>query len=117
MTTPATVSYPALRLGLRENAGQFALLVLINGFVGAMAGMERSILPLIAAHDFYLVARTGILSFILVFGLTKAVANYAAGRLADGFGRRPILIAGWLIALPVPFVLMWAPTWTWILIA
>jgi MFS family permease len=111
------VSYPgALRLGLRENAGQFGLLVLINGFVGAMAGMERSILPLIAERDFHLVARTGILSFILVFGLTKAIANYAAGRLADDLGRRRVLIAGWLIALPVPFILMWAPTWTWILV-
>jgi MFS family permease len=117
MTTPATIPYPAVRLGLRQNAGQFGLLVLINGFVGAMVGMERSILPLIADHDFNLVARTGILSFILVFGLTKAVANYAAGQLADGLGRRRILIAGWLIALPVPFLLMWAPTWTWILIA
>jgi MFS family permease len=117
MATPTSVSYPgALRLGLRENAGQFGLLVLINGFVGAMAGMERSILPLIAERDFHLVARTGILSFILVFGLTKAIANYAAGRLADDLGRRRVLIAGWLIALPVPFILMWAPTWTWILV-
>src|SRR4030095_4475659 len=82
----ASSSATLVRIGLRGNAGQFALLVLINGFVGAMAGMERSILPLIAEHDFNLVARTGILSFILVFGLTKAVANYAAGRLADGFG-------------------------------
>jgi MFS family permease len=106
----------SVRLGLRENAGQFGLLVLVNGFVGAMAGMERSILPLIAERDFNLVARTGILSFILVFGLTKALANYAAGRLADDRGRRHVLIGGWLIALPVPFILMWAPTWTWILI-
>jgi MFS family permease len=106
----------AVRLGLRENAGQFGLLVLINAFVGAMAGMERSILPLIAERDFHLVARTGILSFILVFGLTKAIANYTAGRLADDLGRRKVLIAGWLIALPVPFILMWAPTWTWILV-
>jgi MFS family permease len=106
----------ALQLGLRENAGQFGLLVLVNACVGAMVGIERSILPLIAERDFGLVARTGMLSFIVVFGLTKAMSNYAAGRLAGHAGRRRVLIAGWLIALPVPFILMWAPTWTWILI-
>src|SRR5688572_17475556 len=104
-----------LRLGLRENAGQFGLLVLVNAFVGAMVGMERSILPLIAEGEFHLVARTGILSFILVFGLTKALMNYAAGRFADRYGRRRVLIAGWLVAVPVPFILMWAPSWNWIL--
>ncbi len=115
MTIRAT-SYPTpIRLGLRENAGQFGLLVLVNAFVGAMAGMERSILPLIAEAEFSLVARTSILSFILVFGLTKALTNYAAGRLADDFGRRRVLIAGWLVAVPVPFILMWAPSWNWIL--
>ena len=106
-----------IRLGLRENAAQFALLVVVNAFVGAMVGMERSILPLIAEREFSLVARTGVLSFILVFGLTKALTNYAAGRWADRFGRKRILVAGWLVATPVPFLLMWAPTWTWILIA
>jgi len=115
MTTPAAVTYPAIRLGLQENAGQFALLLLINAFVGAMVGMERSILPLIAEGEFHLVARTGILSFILVFGLTKALTNYAAGRFADRYGRRRVLIAGWLVAVPVPFILMWAPSWNWIL--
>ena len=110
------MSYPTpIRLGLRENAGQFGLLVLVNAFVGAMAGMERSILPLIAEDEFNLVARTSVLSFILVFGLTKALTNYAAGRLVDDFGRRPVLIAGWLVAVPVPFILMWAPSWNWIL--
>jgi MFS family permease len=104
-----------IQLGLRENAGQFGLLILVNAFVGAMAGMERSILPLIAEDEFGLVARTSILSFILVFGLTKALTNYAAGSLADLFGRRRVLIAGWLVAAPVPFMLMWAPSWTWIL--
>jgi MFS family permease len=112
------VPYPVpIRLGLRENAAQFALLVLVNAFVGAMVGMERSILPLIADREFHLVARTSVLSFILVFGLTKAITNYAAGRLADRFGRKHILVAGWLVATPVPFLLMWAPTWNWILIA
>jgi MFS family permease len=108
---------PAIRLGLRENAAQFALLVLVNAFVGAMAGMERSILPLIAEREFNLVAQTSVLSFIVVFGITKAVTNYAAGRLADRFGRKHVLVAGWLVAAPVPFILMWAPSWTWILIA
>jgi len=117
--TTCVVPYvgPTIRLGLRENAAQFSLLVLVNAFVGAMFGMERSLLPLIAEHEFALTARTALFSFILVFGLTKAVTNYAAGRWADRFGRKRILIAGWLVAVPVPFLLMWGPSWTWILIA
>src|SRR5579864_9630560 len=113
------VPYPAqpIQLGLRENAAQFALLVVVNAFVGAMVGMERSVLPLIAEREFSLAAGASVLSFILVFGLTKALTNYAAGRLADRFGRKQILVAGWLIAAPVPFLLMWAPTWNWILVA
>jgi MFS family permease len=82
-----------------------------------MVGTERSILPLIAERDFNLIARASMLSFIVVFGLTKAVTNYAAGRLADVFGRKRVLIAGWLVATPVPFLLMWAPSWVWILVA
>jgi MFS family permease len=118
MTPAVTRSPPAVvRLGLRENSAQFALLVLVNGFVGAMAGMERCILPAIAEEDFQLAARTAILSFIVVFGLAKAVTNYFAGRLADRIGRKEVLIAGWLVAAPVPFLLMWAPTWNWILVA
>ena len=108
---------PAVRLGLSENVAQFSLLVVVNGFVGAMVGMERSILPLLAEQEFQLAARTAILSFIAVFGLTKAVTNYAAGRFADRFGRRQILITGWIVAVPVPFLLMWAPTWSWVLVA
>jgi MFS family permease len=107
----------SVQLGLRENAGQFALLVLINAFVGAMVGLERSILPAIAEQEFHLAARTAALSFIAVFGLTKAIANYATGRGADRIGRRRLLIGGWLAALPVPLLLMWAPTWTWVLVA
>ena len=106
-----------IRLGLRENLGQFSLLVLVNAFVGAMVGMERSILPAIAEQEFHLVAKTAVLSFIVVFGLTKAVTNYLAGRLSDRFGRRHVLIAGWWVAAPVPFLLMWAPNWNWILAA
>lgn len=107
----------APRLGLRENLGQFSLLVLVNAFVGAMVGMERSILPAIAEQDFNLAARSAILSFIVVFGVTKALTNYLAGRLSDRWGRKHVLVAGWLVATPVPWLLMWAPNWTWVLIA
>lgn len=107
----------SIRLGLRENLGQFSLLVLVNAFVGAMLGLERSILPLIAEQEFHLAARSAILSFIIVFGITKALTNYLAGRLSDRFGRRNILVLGWLVALPVPFLLMWAPSWNWVLFA
>jgi MFS family permease len=106
-----------LRLGIRENLAQFLLLVLVNAFVGAMVGMERSILPAIATEEFRLSANTAILSFIVVFGITKALTNYFAGRFSDKFGRKPVLIAGWIVAAPVPFMLMWAPTWSWILAA
>lgn len=106
-----------LRLGLRENLAQFSLLVLVNAFVGAMVGMERTLLPPIAEQEFGLAAKTAVLSFIVVFGITKAVTNYLAGRWADRFGRKRVLIAGWLVAAPVPFMLMWAPTWDWVLVA
>jgi MFS family permease len=102
---------------LRENWAQFALLVVVNAFVGATVGMERSILPVLAEQEFHLVARTAVLSFIVVFGVSKALTNYAAGRLSDRIGRKQILVAGWLIAVPVPFLLMWAPSWNWILVA
>jgi len=104
-------------LGLRENLGQFALLVLVNAFVGGMVGIERSILPAIAEQEFHLAARAGMLSFIAAFGVAKALTNYAAGSLSDRIGRRHVLIAGWLLAVPVPFLLMWGPSWTWIVIA
>lgn len=108
---------PPLALGLRQNWAQFSLLVLVNAFVGAMAGMERSILSPLASEEFHLQARTAILSFIVVFGITKAVANYFAGGLSDRYGRKIVLISGWIVAVPVPFLLMWAPTWNWILVA
>jgi MFS family permease len=116
-TAVVPTSRPAVRLGLRENVAQFTLLVIVNAFVGAMVGMERSILPAIAEQEFHLVARTAMLSFIVVFGVTKALTNYAAGRLADQVGRKQLLVAGWAIAIPVPFILMWAPSWNWILVA
>ncbi len=115
MTSPAHAR--GVRLGLRENLGQFSLLVVVNGFVGAMVGMERSTMPLLAEQDFHLAARAAILSFIVVFGVSKAITNYLAGRFSDRIGRRQILIAGWIVATPVPFLLMWAPTWSWVLAA
>jgi MFS family permease len=108
---------PAPKLGLRENLAQFSLLVVVNAFVGAMIGIERSILPAIAEADFEIAARSAILSFIVVFGVTKALTNYFAGRLSDRLGRKTVLVAGWVVAVPVPFLLMWAPSWTWILVA
>lgn len=105
------------RLGLRENLAQFSLLVLVNAFVGAMVGMERTILPLLADREFHLAARAAVLSFIVVFGVTKALTNYLAGRLSDRFGRKHVLVAGWLVAAPVPWLLMWAPSWGWVLAA
>lgn len=106
-----------IALGMRANLSQFALLVLVNAFVGGMVGIERSILPALAQEEFGLAERTAILSFIAVFGVTKAAANYLAGRLGDYWGRKPVLVAGWLVAAPVPFLLMWAPSWNWIIVA
>jgi MFS family permease len=118
VTAPATDAAVApVRLGLRENLAQFTLLVIVNAFVGAMVGLERSILPAMAEQDFHLAARTAVLSFIVVFGIAKALTNYGAGRLSEHFGRKQVLVAGWLAAVPVPFLLMWAPTWTWVLAA
>lgn len=104
-------------LGIGTNLAQFSLLVLVNAFVGGMVGIERSILPALAQEEFGLAERTAILSFIAVFGITKAGANYFAGRLSDRWGRKPVLVIGWLVATPVPFLLMWAPTWAWIIVA
>jgi MFS family permease len=101
-------------LGVRENWVQFSLLVLVNAFVGAMVGLERSILPTIAEDSFEVEAKTAILSFIVVFGLSKAMTNYVAGRLSETYGRKAVLVGGWLVALPVPLLLMWAPSWNWI---
>lgn len=106
-----------VKFGLRENAFQFSLLVLVNAFVGAMVGLERSILPEIAEQEFHLVAKTAILSFIIVFGITKALTNYLAGVFSDRVGRKFILVGGWIIAIPIPFLLIYAPTWGWILFA
>ena len=106
-----------ITLGLRANWRQFALLLLVNAFVGAMIGQERTIIPLIAEEEFGLVSRTAVLSFIVSFGLTKAVANLFAGGLGDRWGRKVILIAGWLAGLPVPLLLIAAPRWEWVIAA
>ena len=106
-----------IKLGLKENWQQFSLLVIINTFVGGMVGMERSILPQLAENQFNLAAHTAILSFILVFGLTKALTNYFAGSLAQHYGRKKLLILGWIFGLPVPFLLIYAPSWSWVIAA
>ncbi len=106
-----------IKLGLKENWKQFTLLVIVNAFVGGMIGLERTIIPQIAETDFDLEARTAILSFIAVFGITKAITNYYTGTLANRFGRRNLLIAGWLLALPVPLLLIYAQSWNVIILA
>jgi MFS family permease len=107
----------AARLGLRANAGQFFLLVGLNAFVGAMVGLERSMLPLVGERDFGLASKSAILSFVVAFGITKALANLAAGGLADRVGRKRLLVIGWLLALPVPLMIALAPSWAWIVAA
>ncbi len=102
------------RLGLRANLPQFSLLVLVNAFVGAMVGLERTVLPLLGEQEFGLSSKTAITSFIVSFGVTKAVLNLAAARMSDRIGRKPILVAGWCLALPVPFLIILAPAWWWI---
>ncbi|BDE07367.1 MFS transporter [Vulcanimicrobium alpinum] len=106
-----------VRLGLAANARQFWLLVVVNAFVGAMVGMERDVLPLVGTRLFGLTSETAVLSFIVTFGITKALANLYAGHAADRVGRKPLLVAGWLIAIPVPFLLMFAPSWNGIVFA
>jgi MFS family permease len=107
----------AIRLGLRANWQQFTLLVVVNAFVGAMVGLERTVLPLIAEADFGLVTKSVTLSFLISFGVVKALANLFAGRLSDRLGRKQILVAGWLFGLPVPLIIMFAPSWSWVVFA
>lgn len=111
------MSIKEINLGLKENWRQFTLLVIINAFVGGMVGMERAILPQIAEMEFHLAAKTAIFSFIIVFGLVKALTNYFTGALANRFGRKTLLMLGWLFGIPVPFMLMHAPNWNWIVAA
>ena len=106
-----------IHLGLKANWKQFTLLVIVNGFVGGMIGLERTILPHIATEEFALPVNTAMLSFIIVFGIVKAITNYYAGALANRFGRKNLLIAGWIVASPIPFILMFATSWNWIIAA
>jgi MFS family permease len=102
---------------LRENVGQFALLVLVNAFVGGMVGVERVVVPIMAERQFGMASRAAILSFLVSFGLVKAAANLFAGRASDRLGRKHVLVAGWLFGLPVPFLIAFAPSWGWIVLA
>jgi MFS family permease len=106
-----------IRLGLRENLGQFALLVAVNALVGGMVGQERTVLPLLAEHTFAIAGFTAALTFIVAFGVVKAATNFFAGTLSDRIGRKPVLVAGWVIGLPVPLMIIWAPTWSWVVFA
>ena len=112
-----TTSGPGPRLGLRANLAQFSLLVLVNALVGGTLGQERTVLPLLAERTFHLVGYTFLLTYVLAFGITKATTNYLAGRWSDRFGRKPVLVAGWLVAIPVPLLLIWAPSWGWVVAA
>lgn len=105
------------QLGLRQNAAQFSLLVAVNALVGGMLGQERTVLPLLGEQEFGLRAYTAGLSFIVAFGLAKAATNYLAGTWSDRYGRKPVLVAGWLLAVPVPLLLIWAPSWNWVIVA
>ena len=120
MTTTAETAPPGkagIRLGLRENAAQFSLLVAVNALVGGMIGQERTVLPLLAERTFGLTAFTAATSFVVAFGATKALTNLATGALADRVGRKPVLVAGWLVGVPVPLLLIWAPSWGWVIAA
>src|SRR5215203_4851780 len=105
---------PVVRLGLKENLGQFCLLVLVNAFVGGMVGLERTVVSLIGSQQFGLVLKTAIFSFIVSFGVVKACSNLLSGALADRIGRKKVLVAGWIVGVPVPFMIMFAPSWGWI---
>ena len=106
-----------LRLGLRANLSQFCLLVAVNALVGGMVGQEQTVLPLLAEQEFHLTGYTFLLTYVFAFGITKAATNYFAGTWSDRFGRKPVLLAGWLLAVPVPLLLIWAPSWGWVVAA
>jgi MFS family permease len=116
MNTTTTQPMP-IRLGLRENLAQFSLLVGVNALVGGMIGQERTVLPLLAEDEFGLTKFTAALTFIAAFGIVKAITNFFAGTLGDRYGRKPVLVAGWIIGTPVPLLLMWAPSWGWVVFA
>src|SRR5438270_8511397 len=106
-----------VRLGIRTNLAQFSLLVGVNALVGGMVGQERTLLPLMARRIFHLQAFTAVLTFLVAFGLVKAATNFVAGTLSDRYGRKPLLVAGWIVGVPVPLLIIWAPAWAWIVVA
>ncbi|MFV8325906.1 MFS transporter [Flavobacterium sp. ZS1P14] len=105
------------KLGLKENWKQFTILVIVNAFVGGMIGMERTIIPKFAEIEFGIASKTAILSFITAFGITKAITNYFTGKLANRFGRKNLLLFGWILAIPIPFILIYAESWNWVIFA
>src|SRR5213596_3248282 len=117
IAAPLPETSSPIQLGLGANWRQFTLLVVVNAFVGAMVGLERTVVPLVAQADFGLVSKTIVLSLLVSFGIVKALANLFAGQLADRIGRKPLLVAGWLAGLPVPLLIIWAPSWGWIVFA
>ena len=114
---PGAVETSTPRLGLRANLAQFSLLVAVNALVGGTLGQERTVVPLLAKQTFHLNGYSAALTFIVAFGLVKAITNFFAGTLSDRYGRKPVLLAGWLVALPVPALLIWAPSWWWVVAA
>lgn len=107
----------SIKLGLKENWKQFTILIIVNAFVGGMIGMERTIFPQFAEEEFGITSKTALLSFITAFGITKAITNYFTGRLANSFGRKNLLLLGWFIAIPIPFILIYATNWSWVIFA
>ena len=110
-------SHRPISLGLRANAAQFTVLVAINALVGGMVGQQQTVLPLLAQDEFGLTGYTFMFTYVVAFGITKAIANYFAGTWSDRYGRKPVLVAGWLFAVPVPLMLIWAPSWGWVVAA
>jgi MFS family permease len=117
VSSPSSIHPSAIRLGLRENWQQFSLLVLINAFVGGMVGLERTVVPLIGSEQFNIASTTIVVSFIVSFGVVKALANLISGHFADIYGRKHVLVLGWLFGLPVPFMIAWGPSWGWVVAA
>jgi MFS family permease len=117
MATARTRAGAGVEFGLRQNAAQFTVLVLVNALVGGMVGQQQTVLPLLAEQEFGLTGYTFLFTYVVAFGVTKAAANYVAGSWSDRYGRRPVLVAGWLFAVPVPLMLIWAPSWGWVVAA